>query len=126
MRFNLHHLHKRKRCHQSKKASAKIAEECADETLAPYPHPNKWIGRLDKTMVVIAVLGPVFNVPQILKIYVEQQAAGLALSTWVLLLILKMPWIAYAVIHKETPLFVASVLWALSHTAIVVGILLYG
>lgn len=112
MPFDLHHISKRKRC--------------ADADLQPYPHPNKWVALLDKSMVIIAILGPVFNMPQVLKIYMEHTAAGLAISTWILLTLMKGPWILYARIHKDTPLLVTSILWALSNFAIVIGILIYG
>ena len=111
MRFNIHHIHKRKRC--------------AEKNLEPYPHPKKWIANLDKAMVIIAIIGPLFNVPQIMKIYVEHQVAGLAMSTWILLLTMKVPWITYAVVHKEKPLLVTSILWACSHISIIAGIIMY-
>ncbi|MBT6068848.1 hypothetical protein HOG48_03760 [Candidatus Peregrinibacteria bacterium] len=111
MRFNTHHIHQRKR-----KA----------KDLAPYPHPNKWIGGLDRAMLFIAIVGPLFNIPQIAKIYIGQEVAGLAITTYILLLTMKIPWITYALVHKEKPLLITSILWACSHISIIVGILIYG
>lgn len=114
-------MHQRKR-HTDKKAKQKSVGKAR---LAPYPHPNSWVRRLDQTMVVIAILGPLFNLPQVLKIYVEHQVAGLAITTWILLLVLKVPWITYAVVHKAKPLLITSILWACSHASIIAGILIY-
>jgi len=114
MKTHLHHIHHRKRKHSAKGKHL------------PYPHPDRWIGGLDKIMLIIAPVAPIFSIPQIYKIYSEQTAAGFAASTWVMYVLMKIPWIIYAVIHKDVPLIMATTLWFFSNLSILIGILLYG
>ena len=66
----LHHINKRKRYYRVHKK------------LKPYPHPNPWIRRLDYLVLAVGIAGPMSNIPQILKIFLERNVAGLSLITW--------------------------------------------
>lgn len=107
---NIHHIHQRKRIHEK-------AEQ--------YPHPNKWINFLDNILLAAAIIGPLMNFPQIYKIYSEQIASGLSLISWSLYAICDIPWIIYGIVHKEKPIITAYILWFLTNTTVIVGILLY-
>jgi uncharacterized protein with PQ loop repeat len=104
-----HHLHKRKR-----------------QRLKNYPHPNKWITFLDKFILLIAVLGPVMNLPQVIKIYYFQTAAGVSALTFFLLCIMNIPWLIYGFVHKDKPIIISSVLWIISNIVVMAGAILYG
>jgi uncharacterized protein with PQ loop repeat len=105
-----HHIHKRKRVHQK---------------LEKYPHPNPWINFLDRLLIVLAVIGPMTNIPQIAKIYIEKNASGLSLLSWLLYFFLSIPWILYGIVHKEKPIIISSSLWAVTDFIVIIGILLY-
>ncbi|MBT4650943.1 hypothetical protein HOC13_00270 [Candidatus Woesearchaeota archaeon] len=104
------HLHKRKRKHQK---------------LENFPHPNKGVRLLDKFILVIALLGPVMNVPQVFKIFYYQNPSGVSALTFTLLAVLNIPWLAYGFVHKEKPIILSSALWLITNLIIVSGVLVY-
>jgi len=106
----IHHIHKRKRIHDKKEA---------------YPHPNKWINLLDKVLLIIAVIGPLMNLPQIAKIYLGRNAAGVSLLTFSFYAFFNTFWIAYGMVHKEKPIIIAHCLWFITNLIVVAGIILY-
>ena len=107
----LHHISKRKRIHKK---------------LEEYPHPRKSYRALDRLLIFIAPLGPLSAFPQVLKIFSRQDAMGVSLFTWILWWFLGIPWLAYGFVHKDKPLIIAYILWFIMHSAVIIGILLYG
>ena len=106
----IHHIHKRKRKHYK---------------LLEYPHPNKWIKFLDRFLLIVAILGPLVTLPQILKIYVEQNSTGVSALTWGLFALFNIPWIVYGVVHKDKPIAIGYSLWLVTNVVISVGALIY-
>ncbi|MBL7206767.1 MAG: hypothetical protein ISS36_04175 [Candidatus Aenigmarchaeota archaeon] len=106
-----HHIHKRKRIHEKHEK---------------YPHPNKWKRMLDKAIYAIAFIGPIMTIPQVLKIWLEQNATGVSSISWTTYLILSVFWFVYGCIHKEKPIMISGFLFIVVKSIIVVGILLYG
>ena len=104
-----HHLHKRKR-----------------KSLKKFPHPNKWIRFLDHSILAIAIIGPVMNLPQILKIYLNHSAAGVSALTFSLLFVISIVWLIYGVVHQEKPIIASSSLWLVSHAFVIAGAIMYG
>ncbi len=106
-----HHMHKRKRIYKYKE---------------PYPHPNPWKRFLDKFIYFIGLLGPVLTIPQIAKIWSEQDASSLSLITWVAYLVGSICFLLYAIAHKEKPLIIIYSSLILVHVFVLIGIMLYG
>ncbi len=106
----LHHLHKRKRVH---------------EKLEKYPHPNKGVRFLDNLLLVVAVIGPMANIPQIIKIFVLKSSAGVSTLTFTFFVIFNIPWIIYGIVHKEKPIVIAYLLWLITNLIVVVGTFIY-
>ena len=106
-----YHLHRRKRVHKK---------------LETYPHKNKWVRTLDCFLVVIALIGPIFDLPQIYKIYTAKNAIGVSFLSWLAYGLICIPWIVYGVVHKEKPIIIAYTLWLFTDLAVVIGTLLYG
>jgi len=48
----------------------------------PYPHLDSRIHLLDNIVLICGVVGPMLAIPQILKIYLEQNAAGVSPVSW--------------------------------------------
>jgi uncharacterized protein with PQ loop repeat len=109
----LHHIHKRKKLHQ-------------DHNLEPYPHPKRFVRWLDLTIFFLAFAGPLANLPQIIQIFTEKTAAGLSFTTWLIFVIIAVPWIAYGIVHKEKPIIIANILWFITQLFVVIGIVMYG
>ena len=111
MKQESHHIHRRKRIHQK---------------FEKFPHKNKWIRFLDSFLLIIAILGPLMDFPQIFKIYYFQTAIGVSVLSWSLYAIFDIPWIIYGYVHKEKPIMIAYSFWFITNTTVVVGAVLYG
>jgi|AntRauTorcE11897_2_1112592.scaffolds.fasta_scaffold21382_2 uncharacterized protein with PQ loop repeat len=105
-----HHLHQRKRTHLQKQK---------------YPHPHKKVRFLDNICIVFSVLMPATTIPQILIIYKHHQVDGLSLTMWLLYCVGVIPFLIYAIVHKEKPLIILNILWLIAQIVIITGILIY-
>jgi len=103
----MHHAHKRKRRND-------------------YPHKEPWKRFLDKAIYVVALTGVVMTVPQVYKIWVGQNAAGVSALSWGVYGIVAVFWLLYGIAHKEKPIIVTNVFWILLDISIVIGTMLYG
>lgn len=81
---------------------------------------------LDKLTFIVGVVGPFTVLPQIYSIFTTKSAAGVSLTTWVLIFIVTFPWILYGMAHKEKNIIVSFILWEVVNFSVVVGVLLYG
>jgi uncharacterized protein with PQ loop repeat len=111
MSKGLYHLHRRKRIH--------VKHE-------KYPHPHKWVRMLDHLVLSLAVIGPMFDIPQLYQIYAKKSAEGVSFFTWFLFAFFAIPWLIYGIVHKEKPIIISYALWILIDSAIVIGVLVYG
>lgn len=111
MKYDVHHVHKRKRVHHK---------------LEKYPHKKKWVRVLDRLLLIVAVLGPLMSLPQIIRIYIGKNAVGVAPLSWLLYAVFDIPWIFYGVVHKEKPIVVGYTCWLVTNMLVVVGSLIYG
>lgn len=107
----MHHFHIRKRIHQKHE---------------PYPHPEKWKKFVDKAIYAVAIFGPLMTLPQVIKIWVEKNAAGVSAITWTAYLLVAVFWLIYGIMHKEKPIIVMNSLWIFLEIFVVAGILIYG
>ena len=106
----LHHFHKRKRVYE-------LGE--------PYPHPEKHKRFVDKIIYVIGVIGPVMTLPQILKIFILKDAAGVSAVSWLAYAIVSLFWIYYGILHKEKPIIITYVLWFVMNSLVAIGAFMY-
>jgi uncharacterized protein with PQ loop repeat len=110
MAIGLHHAHSRKRIHKN---------------LEPFPHPDKFKNTMDKLIYAGGLLAPIVTIPQLYKIWIEKNAAGVSVISWSAFLIAAIFWITYGVAHKTKPIiFVYSIL-AIIEILIIIGTLLY-
>jgi len=107
----IHHFHSRKRVH---------------EKLEPYPHPNKWKNLMDRAIYLVSIAGPIMTIPQLMKIWVNHEAAGVSIISWSSYAVIASFWLAYGLMHKEKPIIISSSLWVAMDIMVVVGALLYG
>lgn len=85
----------------------------------------KYIHWLDRFMLVIAVVGPLSDIPQIHRIYTTQNAAGVSLLTFIFYTAVSVLWLIYGLAHRQKPIILSSIAWVATETAIITGILLY-
>jgi uncharacterized protein with PQ loop repeat len=107
----LHHFHKRKRIHKKHE---------------PYPHPNAFKKFLDKAIYAIGVIGPVMTIPQITKIWIDKNAAGVSVISWTAYLVTAFFWLVYGVFHKEKPIIITYAIWIFLDLFIIIGAVIYG
>lgn len=106
----IHHYHKRKR--ESLK-------------LEPFPSNKKAIRIVDKAVYILGTIAVLMTIPQVLKIWVEQNPAGVSLLTWSTYLFSTSFWILYGILHKAKPIiFVYSFAFILN-VLIVAGLIIY-
>src|SRR3990167_8089206 len=97
MKGGMHHLHVRKRMYTK---------------LEPYPHP-------------VAIVAPIALLPQVLSVYSTKNVSGLVVFPWIFLGCMHILWVFYGTIHRELPLVLTSIFFALMNFSLLVGILLY-
>lgn|SRR3989338_1041152 len=105
-----YHIHRRKRIY--------VKHE-------KFPHPNKWIRFLDRFILCLAVAGPMFDIPQLIKIYRDKSAVDVSFFTWFFFAFFAIPWLIYGIVHKEKPIIISYALWIIIDSLIVIGVVLY-
>ena len=80
---------------------------------------------VDESIYVIAFIGPLITVPQLLQIWMEKSATGVSIVTWCGLLIYDIFWIVYSVVHKDKPLLLTKSLFVAIEIPVILGIILY-
>lgn len=91
----------------------------------PFPARTLGLRVLDLVVYVAGIAGPLATLPQIIKIYSTQDAAGVSLVSWSIFALFDIPWIIYAIVHKERPLVVCYTLWLIANITVALGAFLY-
>ncbi len=109
--MSVHHQHIRKRIHQKHE---------------PFPHPDKWKRFMDRIIYVVSVIGPIMTIPQVLTIWIGQNASGVSVISWGTYLLCAIVWLFYGLMHREKILVFNYSVWIVLEILIVVGTLMYG
>ncbi len=104
----MHHLHLRKRIHILKEK---------------FPHPDPLKRFLDKIVYLIAFVSPLATLPQIYKVWIEQNVAGISLLSWGFYCLIAIPMVIYGMVHKEKPLIVMYIFNFIVNFAVLSGTL---
>jgi MtN3 and saliva related transmembrane protein len=91
----------------------------------PYPAKTLALRMLDIVVLIVGIIGPLATIPQVLQIYITHTALGISFVTWSLYALCDIPWVIYAIVHREPPLFVCYVLWFTFNSLVAIGVLLY-
>jgi len=94
------------------------------QKLEKFPHP--WVNFLDRFLLIVAVVAPAMTIPQIYKVFSQQNAAGISILTWSMYALLCVPWLVYGFVHKEKPIIVSYAIWLITDVTVVIGALMYG
>ncbi len=86
---------------------------------------NKWENFFDGFIYFIAVFGPIMTLPQIYKIWIEQNAIGVSAITWSAYIVSSAFWFIYGVAHKDKPIIFTQIIWIVLDIIIVIGTLIY-
>ena len=91
----------------------------------PFPSPSFWLRVLDVIVYVVGILGPLATIPQVYQIYAFQDAEGVSFITWAAYAVFDLPWVIYAIVHREPPLILCYSLWMFFNILVAIGALLY-
>ncbi len=80
---------------------------------------------LEKLLRALSVFTMVMTVPQVLTIWVEGNAGGVSLLSWVSYLITACLWFVYGLQKRDKTIYIACVGWVLLDAAIVVGVIVH-
>ncbi|MBU0660550.1 hypothetical protein KKG22_00030 [Patescibacteria group bacterium] len=111
MSHPIHHFHKRKRIHTQKEK---------------YPSKDSFKRVVDKLIYFFGLAAPFAAIPQVYKIYTEQNASSISSFTFTALLITNFFWVLYGILHKEKPIIAVYIAWIVINSLIVTGTILYG
>lgn len=78
-----------------------------------------------RSVLAVAIIEPVMTVPQIYKIWVNREAAGVSSITWGLYIVAAIVWLFYGLQLKDKPLIISSTLWIITELAVFVGVIIY-
>ena len=106
-----HHAHVRERIHTKKEK---------------YPHPDKLKRAIDHLIYFIVFLAPIMNLPQLIKIWVNQEAAGVSLLSWGSFTVFSIVWIVYGILHKEKPIIFMNAMLFVTQLFVAIGTYIYG
>ena len=91
---------------------------------APAKQPDK-IHFIDRAVYVIGISGFIMTVPQITKIWVEQNASGVSIISWCAYLLSASTWVVYGIIHRLPQMIILYSVWMLLEVIIIIGIAKY-
>lgn len=111
MNQGLHHYHQRKRL---------------DEKPEAIPSADKLKRWLDYVVYVGGSIGPFLTIPQLVKIWIGKNAAGVSAFSWGSYLVASVFWVIYGVVHKEKPIIFTNSIWVLMNGLVMIGALIYG
>lgn len=107
----LHHHHLRKRIH---------------EKLEEYPHPEKMVNLYDKFIYLVAIVGPISNLPQLYMVWGEKNVAGISIHSWFFFSFISLTWLIYGIIHKDRHLLIMNGALVVIQAFIAIGAMYYG
>ena len=88
-------------------------------------HKELWVRNLDRIVLFVAILSPLFTFPQLALIYFTKNAAGVSALSWGAYSLFNVPWLVYGIVHKDKPIIVSTSLWFVINLAVMVGAILY-
>lgn len=120
----IHHMHKQQRAIE---AVAEIEGlNNAEVTAAVLSPSNKFKRLLDKVVYFTGIFSVMMAIPQVLHIWIKQNAGGLSLITWATFMVNAVIWSIYGIFHKEKPIIIMYISYFIIDTLIVIGILKFG
>jgi len=105
-----HHLHIRERIYKKHE---------------PYPHPKKLVRIADASVVIIGIISQIFTIPQITTIWINKDASGLNIITWITWFLYVLVLLFYGIVHKSKSIIITYIIWTLLYIPLLIGIIIY-
>ena len=75
---------------------------------------------------LVGALGPIMTIPQVMKIWVEQNATGVSAISWGAYSLISVFWIIYGIVDRDRPIIFMFIAYFILNILVVVGTLMYG
>ncbi len=77
---------------------------------------------VDEAAYAVGIFGVIIFIPQLYKVWVGQNVAGLSLISWVGMAVGSIIWLFYGMVHKQKPMIMVNIFLAIIQIAIAIGI----
>jgi uncharacterized protein with PQ loop repeat len=97
--------------------------DCA--AIPPPPAPAH-VGGFEKILRLLSVVTMIMTVPQVLTIWIGEEADGISLISWASYLFTACLWFFYGVQKRDKTIYLACVGWIFLDAAVVAGVIVHG
>jgi uncharacterized protein with PQ loop repeat len=91
-----------------------------------YPSPNRLVHFVDSLIYIAGIIGPLVSIPQLMDIWIDKNAGGISVFTWIGYCVLTFIWLVYGYVHHEKPIIITQYIWLFINIAVTIGAILYG
>ena len=77
-------------------------------------------------LAAMSVFTMLMTLPQVLTIWIGQQAGGVSLFTWSAYLVSAILWLWFGIKKSDKNIYLPCIGWILLDTAVIVGVVIYG
>jgi uncharacterized protein with PQ loop repeat len=83
-------------------------------------------GGLRRLLGVMSIFTMFMTIPQVLTIWIGQQAAGVSLLSWSTYLASAILWLWFGIQKKDKNIYLPCIGWIALDVAVIVGVVIYG
>ncbi len=80
---------------------------------------------LDKMAYPVAIIGPLSSLDQVITLWKEQDATGVSVIVWIVILCTSTFWSFYATVHRERVIFFGHIIWIILTSIILFEIFIF-
>lgn len=88
-------------------------------------HSKRWAREFDKVMIFVGLISPLMAIPQIIDVFVNQDAGRVSGFSWGGNATIDVFWLLYGVSHRSKPLIFSSIFWIVADLLVVIGVIIY-
>jgi uncharacterized protein with PQ loop repeat len=80
---------------------------------------------MEKAIYPIGLVGPVITIPQLIQVWMTQDASGLSLVTWGTWILIGVFWLLYGLSKNDRALVYSYMAWIVVEGGVIAGIVAY-
>jgi uncharacterized protein with PQ loop repeat len=89
-------------------------------------HPSTSDARLRRLLGAMSVFTMLMTIPQVLTIWISQQAAGVSILSWSAYLVSAILWFWFGMQKKDKNIYLPCVGWIVLDLGVIMGVIIYG
>ena len=89
-------------------------------------HPSASDARLRRLLGGMSVFTMLMTIPQVLTIWIGQQAAGVSILSWSAYLVSAILWFWFGMQKKDKNIYLPCVGWIVLNLGVIMGVIIYG